>query len=72
MCLWVSGCKNLDLKGKYSTDQDRGIAGGTNEIEVRYKTIKTPFPIIFSSRAIHDMAKDKPVNVAGSVELWFW
>jgi hypothetical protein len=71
--LLLTGCKNLELRGSYSTDSTRGIDGGTKETEIRYTAIEQPYKIIISSRAISDIKQhNKPKTVVTSIEIWFW
>jgi hypothetical protein len=71
--LSLVGCKNLEVKGSYSTDNTRGIEGGTHQVEIRHSLIKHPFEIIVSSRVIQDIKEfNKPKTVATSFEIWFW
>lgn len=71
--LLLVGCESLEVKGSYSTDNTRGIEGGTHETEIRYTAIENPYRVIISSRLIHDIKQfNKPKTVATSIEIWFW
>lgn len=73
LMLLVVGCQHLELKGSYSTDNTRGIEGGTHQTEIKYTALKEPYTVIISSRLIHDIKQfNKPKTVATSIEIWFW
>jgi hypothetical protein len=77
LCLLIliilTGCNNLELVGNVETVYSTGVDRSVNKTKVKYKTKYKETPIIFSTTAINDLNNiNKPINVASSVEVWFW
>jgi hypothetical protein len=77
LCLLVliilTSCNNLELVGNVETVYSTGVERSVNKTKIKYKTEYKETPIIFSTTAINDLDNiNKPINVASSVEVWFW